>query len=792
MPGDTVTLTYRVWEDPGFLKTASATFQVAGIVPIAGAAADRDLVPDFPGVTGSATLRDWDPPFPIDLRRVRPVDEDYWRRYRTTPKAFIPLQTGQSLWQSRHGALTSIRVEPPPSAPLAAARSQFAGRLLARLDPLAIGFSVHDVRADGLAASRGATDFGEYFTYFSFFLVASAVLLAVLFFKLGVEQRGREVGLLRAVGFTPGAVRRLFILEALALSIGGSLVGMLGAAGYGYLMMAGLRTWWVDAVGTTALDLHVSAASLIVGAIAGVLASVVSIWWTLRSLKAVSERSLLAGRVTKDDPVAPDLQTLVAPTQAVPAGEAFDTVRPKGSGRRASGRRAESLAAIGLLAIGLLLIGGGFVGWIGRTGAFFGAGTALLGSCLSGIAVLLRRPREAVYRRREWPLVRLGFRNAAYRPGRSVLSVAVMASATFLLISVGAFRKDDGEAPTDPRSGTGGYALIVNTMLPIVHDPNSPEGKDLIGLDLHPDVTVVPFRVRPGDDASCLNLYEPRQPRIIAAPPAFIAAGRFSFQSSLASSAEERANPWRLLERPLEENVIPVVADANSMTYVLHKSIGEDIVFTQGRAPVRLRLVAALADSVFQSELVMSDANFRMLFPDLPGFQLLLVDPGRQPVADLSSTIEDRLSDFGADAVPSGERLAEFHRVENTYLATFQTLGGLGLLLGTIGLAAVLLRNVLERRRELALLGAVGFRRADIFTIVIAENTLLLVAGLISGTTCALVAIAPAAIERGGRLPVDAGAWLLLFGVLTAGLLSSFIATRVTLRTRLLGALKAE
>ena len=71
-----------------------------------------------------------------------------------------------------------------------------------------------------------------------------------------------------------------------------------------------------------------------------------------------------------------------------------------------------------------------------------------------------------------------------------------------------------------------------------------------------------------------------------------------------------------------------------------------------------------------------------------------------------------RPADLGADAMPTAERLAEFHTVENTYLSTFQTLGGLGLLIGTVGLAAVVLRNVLERRRELALLRAVGYRPA--------------------------------------------------------------------------------
>ena len=153
----------------------------------------------------------------------------------------------------------------------------------------------------------------------------------------------------------------------------------------------------------------------------------------------------------------------------------------------------------------------------------------------------------------------------------------------------------------------------------------------------------------------------------------------------------------------------------------------------RGDREIRLRLVAALRDSIFQGELLMSQANFRRLFPEQEGYHVLLVDtpPGRS--ADVSLTIENALIDFGADAVGTGERLAEFHRVENTYLSTFQTLGGLGLLLGTLGLATVLLRNVLERRRELALLGAVGYRRSHFTLMVAAENALLLAGGLVAG-----------------------------------------------------------
>ncbi|RPH57253.1 MAG: ABC transporter permease, partial [Acidobacteria bacterium] len=299
-PGDPVTLEYFVWEESGRLLTRSTEFSVSRVVPVDRA--DSDLAPVYPGISDSPTLEDWDPPFPIDLRRVRKVDEQYWQTYRTTPKAFIPLAVGQALWGSRYGSMTSMRLA--SDAPDASERELMFQRydraLRARVDPLTMGLAVQNVRAEGLEASRGATDFGEYFLYFSFFLVVSALLLAALFFKLSVEQRAREVGLLRSVGFRPHIVRRLFMKEGLLLSLLGSAVGVAGAVAYASLIMTALRTWWVDAVGTTALTLHISPISLVAGAIGGVVAALACIWVTLRSLRTVSDRSLLAGQLASD------------------------------------------------------------------------------------------------------------------------------------------------------------------------------------------------------------------------------------------------------------------------------------------------------------------------------------------------------------------------------------------------------------------------------------------------------------------------------------------------------------
>ena len=774
-PGDALELEYYLWEDEGRLVTREAELRVVDVVPIEGAADDRDLAPEYRGMTDAEDVIDWDPPFDVDLGLIRPVDEDYWDDHRTTPKAFVPLAAGQQLWESRWGRLTSIRVTPAAGEGLDAAREQFAGALRAELDPLALGFVVYPARALAVEASTGATDFGLYFIYFSFFLVVSALLLASLFFRLGVEQRLRELGLLRAAGFPARAVRWVFLTEGLALSAAGSVLGVAGAVGYAWLIMWGLRTWWVDAVGTTRLALDVSPLMLGAGAVGGVLAALGSIAWTLRSLAPASPRSLLTGAVAE-----------------VAAAGAVDATG-------AAPRHTRGWMAAGALAVaGAVLVGVAAAGLIGATEGFFGGGMLLLCASLVLAWAWLNAAPEG-QDGGSWSLPRVGFRNASYRPGRSVLSIALIASAAFIIVAVDAFRREGGGDPLDRGSGTGGYTLLADTLLPIVHDPSTPQGReDLFISDLFETgepldgVALDRFRVRPGEDASCLNLYQAKDPRVIAPTAAFIAEGRFAFGATAAETPEEEANPWLLLDREFEDGAVPAIADATSLAYALHLSIGDDFVLhRESGNPVHLRIVAALSDSVFQRELLIGERQFERLFPGHDGYRFFLIDAPPERAASVSAALEDRLADYGVDAVSARARLDAFHQVENTYLATFQTLGGLGLILGTVGLGAVLLRNVLERRRELALMRAVGYNARHLSLMVLAENALLLFAGLAAGTGCAIVAIAPAWLERGGGVPLlSLGA--LLVAVVATGFAASLAATVAAVRAPLLGALRTE
>ena len=103
----------------------------------------------------------------------------------------------------------------------------------------------------------------------------------------------------------------------------------------------------------------------------------------------------------------------------------------------------------------------------------------------------------------------------------------------------------------------------------------------------------------------------------------------------------------------------------------------------------------------------------------------------------------------------------------------------------------MLLRNVLERRTELATLRALGFHRSQLARIVLAENGLLLFLGIFLGSLSALVAVAPHIFESSTPFP-----WVSLSITLSAvavvGLTAGTAAIFVALRIPLLPALKSE
>src|SRR5262249_51524377 len=124
------------------------------------------------------------------------------------------------------------------------------------------------------------------------------------------------------------------------------------------------------------------------------------------------------------------------------------------------------------------------------------------------------------------------------------------------------------------------------------------------------------FRVQTGDDVSCLNLYKPGRPRLLGVPDTLIDRGGFQFASTEAQTPQEKANPWLLLRRKSDDGSVPVFGEQNTVMWMLHKNLGDTVEVRNGHGePVQLRIVGLLHHSIFQSGLLMSEANFIRLYP---------------------------------------------------------------------------------------------------------------------------------------------------------------------------------
>ncbi len=237
---------------------------------------------------------------------------------------------------------------------------------------------------------------------------------------------------------------------------------------------------------------------------------------------------------------------------------------------------------------------------------------------------------------------------------------------------------------------------------------------------------------------------------------------------------------------------IPAIGDASSIEWAMHKKVGDTIDYTDEHGqPFKVRIVGAVANSILQGALVIAESDFTRRFPGESGQRCFLIDAPPNASGRVAATLSRALQDYGLELTPAAQRLAQFNAVQNTYLGTFQVLGGLGLLLGSAGLGIVVLRNVLERRGELAVLLAVGFRRRELQRLVLIEHGALLGIGLGIGMLAAAVAVLPSLLAPGRHLPwLSLG--LTLVAVLANGALWTGMATRYALRGNLLVALRNE
>jgi len=763
--GDSIELTYYIIGKLRRLEEKTRSFTVKSIVPIKGWAADRNLTPNFPGLSDSENCSDWDPGLPVDTKKIRNKDEAYWDNHHATPKAFVSINAARQMWSNRFGSLTSLRFD-------STSEEQVSQKILNHFTPADFGLGFIPVQASGLTESQGGVDFSGLFIGLSFFIITSALMIMGMLFVFNIQSRASDSAVLRTIGFDAKTLTRFALYEGGVIVIVGSFIGALLGVAYNYGVIYALTsTDWQGAVNAASLKAHTSTIPLLSGiTITSALAFGVIVW-LIRRQHLTSIRTQLT---------------------------------PEKLPQITSGNKSK-YCAIASLTIALLCIAFGNRG-SGKdaAGLFFGAGFQVLFG-LTMLAHWLLIKMHHTLSTKQFSQSSLPLLTIARRLKRSITAISSLACGVFLIIAVASNQKSLMKNATTKQSGTGGFAWFIQTAIPVIHDLNSEQGQNYYGIDKKRTAGFVQLSVKTGDDASCLNLNRVTRPQLVGVNPKEL-AGRFSLAKTLniqrptpnAQSPSERSNDqqttnnWELLNADLDDDVIPAVADMAVIQWGLGKALGDEIEYAdQFGKPFKVRLVGGIQNSVFQGNLIIAQKHLTKHFPSLGGSTIILVDHNSNGSKPDQQQLRTAFEDAGGTVTSTAERLAMFSEVENTYLRIFLALGGLGVIIGTAGLGVVTLRSITERRNELAAMRAIGYTKRQLVTMIIREQRLILLAGVVTGSVSAFIAVLPALLEAGNPFPLTT-VLAFIAVVVIIGLISVYAAVTYALRGELLSALRSE
>jgi predicted lysophospholipase L1 biosynthesis ABC-type transport system permease subunit len=322
-----------------------------------GSFADPTLMPDYPGLTEADSCGDWDSGIPINLKKIRDKDEDYWDKYEATPKAFVSMEAAQAIWSNRFGTLTAVRW------PADENDSETIGTaLMENLNLSQVGFGFEDVRTVAKKQASGSTDFAGLFAGLSMFLIFSAAVLLALMFVFYVESRTQQIGLLTAVGWSGWRIFALFLAEGACVAIAGCVVGAIVSVIYTAALIFVLNaTFWAQALASLQLSFYMSPVTLIKGIAVSFVICIFAIQLSLFHRIQRPAHQLLTGiteRYTKSGKSRSWLLSLLG-WVCLLAGISISLKSEAGQGQVATFFTAGTLCLVGLI-----LIAAGLLRWL--------------------------------------------------------------------------------------------------------------------------------------------------------------------------------------------------------------------------------------------------------------------------------------------------------------------------------------------------------------------------------------------------------------------------------------------
>lgn len=746
--GDTLIVAWYSPDPMNRLMEEKAGFIVRQVAEMQGIWSDSLLMPEFPGIAGSESCTDWDAGVSINTDLIRNKDEEYWNKFRGTPKAFINYEKGRELWGNNFGPATSIRFENDMS------ENEIRNKLDGSLDPSKSGFFISDLPRESMEAADNSVDFSTLFLSLGFFIILSALILLVLVISTYYESKKQQVTTLFSIGFSNRGIEKLLMLETGITALTGAFAGVFAGGLFNSLIINSLNSVWQGAVQTNTLQSGYDPGSMIIGFITAIL-----IIFVILKVKSSGFLKFLN--------------------------------RPEtGRTRKPSGRK-NLLFSILFVACSVILFLLSVLLTDHSTMLSFSAGVMVFVSLI----LIVRHYYIVSHKKGIYSFKTKNQISSAYfsfNNSRAIAPVIFLAAGLFAVIITSVNRMNISGDMLKPTGGTGGYLLWGESSVPVKGNLNSLSGRKTYGLD-EPEfagLSLIQAKQTSGNDASCLNLNHIASPPLLGIDPSeFIQKGSFSFAVTMKNL--RKSNPWSSLLIPSGNNTIYGIADQTVMQYGLKIKAGDTLKIRSENGQVLNVIIAAgLKSSVFQGYVLIGHENFNRYFPSISGSQVFLVDGDPGSIELYKDILMERLSEFGIHFESAGEKLSSFFVVTNTYLSVFTVLGGIGMILGVVGLGFMLLSNFNRRKRDFGLMMAAGFSVKSIRKILFTEQAFMLLAGTFTGFVSALVATRPSLVQN-SDVPWKTILIMVLLIIIT-GLTALAVAVRSIRRDSLIAQIRKE
>lgn len=695
----------------------------------------------------------------------------------------MPLAAAQRLL-GQPGRVKYVLVSNSGDATSGAALSD---RVVERLRPVVapLGLEVDTTKQDAIEqADEAGSAFMAFFTTFGSFSIAAGILLIFLIFVMLAAERRSELGIARAVGTRRGHLVQMFTFEGAAYDLVAALVGAL----LGAIVAYGMVALMAQALGSEGFDVEyaVTARSLLVAYAIGVLLTLAvvafSAWRVSRMTIATAIRNL------PEPPPARRRRRILAAL----AGIAF------GALLTASGLSAGQATPL-LLGISLVLVS--LVPLLRLAGvpdrvAFTGGGLAVLvlwmvpwswledvfgplsmdfstwvvagllvvvGAVwiimfnaqllLNGAARVLGRSRRLA------PILRTSMAYPLAARFRSGITLAMFTLVVFTLVTGAATSGSFVKAFENLDTFGGGFDVRGSTS------PAAPIG------DLRTAIERTPA-VRPGDfeavasqsllpaDARQLGTGRPFEDYAVRGlDAAFLERTTFQLGAIARGYGSSRA-VWDALARRPGLAVVDALVVARRDRFGFNAAPSDfevtgfyfddgafDPVRVQVRDPqtgrrVTLTIVGVLSDSapLDMAGISTSQQTLATAFPGRaqPTVHYFDLAPGADAGA-AADRLESAFLRSGMEAESIEDVMEDAVGASLTFNRLIQGFMGLGLIVGVAALGVISARAVVERRQQIGVMRAIGFRQRMVQASFLLESSFVALTAIVVGTGLGLL-----------------------------------------------------